>query len=130
MKTGSLRARVTLTTLALLAIVLTAVVTAVTLAYRAKLDGDLRTRLTQAGAAVERAGSGRALKVLAPGIELEGIAIRAGPAAGPPRAATGPHATATGKGGSTIQTHGSLLVLDEFLADGTRLSFSASRASI
>ena len=47
MKTGSLRRRVTLTTLALLAIVLTAVVAAVTLAYRSKLDGDLRNRLTQ-----------------------------------------------------------------------------------
>ena len=60
MKTGSLRRRVTLTTLALLAIVLVAVVSAVTLAYRAKLDGDLRARLTTAGAAVERATGGRA----------------------------------------------------------------------
>ena len=57
MKTGSLRARVIITTLALLAIVLAGVVTAVTLAYRAKLDGDLHSRLTTAGAAVERAGS-------------------------------------------------------------------------
>ena len=57
MKTGSLRARVILTTLALLAIVLAGVVTAVTLAYRAKLDGDLHSRLAKAGAAVERAGS-------------------------------------------------------------------------
>jgi len=64
MKTGSLRARVILTALALLAIVLVVVVTAVTLAYRAKLDGDLRSRLANAGAAVERLGSGRALKLL------------------------------------------------------------------
>ena len=38
MKTGSLRARVILTTLALFAIVLAVVVTAVTLAYRAELE--------------------------------------------------------------------------------------------
>ena len=57
MKTGSLRARVIITTLALLALVLAAVVTAVTLAYRAKLNGDLRDRLAAAGAAVDRAGS-------------------------------------------------------------------------
>jgi hypothetical protein len=60
MKTGSLRARVILTTLAVLAIVLAGVVTAVTLAYRAKLDGDLHTRLARAGASVERARTGKA----------------------------------------------------------------------
>ena len=76
MKTGSLRARVTVTTLVLLAIVLAVVVTTVTLAYRAKLDGDLRGRLTQAGAAVERAGSAPAVKRLIPGLALEGIATR------------------------------------------------------
>ena len=42
MKTGSLRPRVILATLALLAIVLAGVVTAVTLAYRASLEGDLQ----------------------------------------------------------------------------------------
>ncbi len=120
MKTGSLRARVMLTTLALLAIVLAAVVTAVTLAYRAKLDGDLRSRLAGAGAALERAGSAGAGKHLLPGLALEGIATRF---AGAP-------ATAPAKRGSTIQTHGSLLVLDEVLPDGTQVSFSASRASI
>ena len=75
MKTGSLRARVILTTLALLAIVLAAVVTAVTLAYRARLDGDLHTRLANAGAAVERAGSARGLSDSLPGLALEGIAV-------------------------------------------------------
>jgi signal transduction histidine kinase len=129
MKTGSLRRRVTLTTLALLAIVLAAVVTAVTLAYRAKLDGDLRTRLTTAGAAVERAGHGRALKDLVPGLALEGIAIR-GSAAPPPQAGTGAHATQPATTGPTIHARGSLLILDEILPDGTRLSISASRASI
>jgi two-component system OmpR family sensor kinase len=120
MKTGSLRARVILTTLALLTIVLAAVVTAVTLASRARLDGDLRNRLTSASAAVERAGSAAAAKRLLPGLALEGIAIRfeGGPVPAPART------------GSTIQTHGSLLVLAEALPDRTRVSFSASRASI
>lgn len=120
MKTGSLRARVILTTLALLAIVLAVVVTAVTLAYRAKLDGDLRDRLASAGSAVERTGPGVALKLLVPGLALEGIAVRA----------RGPGAAARARTGSTIQTRGSLLILDEVLKDGTRLSFSASRVSI
>jgi signal transduction histidine kinase len=120
MKTGSLRVRVILITLALLAIVLAVVVTAVTLAYRAKLDGDLRDRLTSAGSALERAGSGYHLKSLIPGLALEGIAV----------AGHAPRATARAKTAPTIQTHGSLLILDEVLPDGTRLSFSASRASI
>jgi two-component system, OmpR family, sensor kinase len=119
MKTGSLRARVALTTLAVLAIVLAAVLTAVTLAYRAKLDGDLRHRLTNASAAVERAGSAAAAKRLLPGLALEGIATRFGGARG----------TAPVKG-PRIETRGSLLVLDEILPDGTRVTFSASRASI
>ncbi len=120
MKTGSLRARVTLITLALLAIVLAAVVTAVTLAYRAKLDGDLRDRLTNAGATVERAGSAAEAKRVLPGLALEGIATRFLRDPG----------TARAKTGSTIKTHGSLLVLDEVLPDRTRVSFSASHASI
>jgi two-component system, OmpR family, sensor kinase len=119
MKTGSLRARVALITIALLAIVLAAVVAAVTLAYRAKLDGDLRHRLTNASVAVERAGSAAAAKRLLPGLALEGIATRFGGARG----------TAPVKG-PRIETRGSLLVLDEILPDGTRVTFSASRASI
>ena len=124
MKTGSLRARVIITTLALLAIVLSGVVTAVTLAYRAKLDGDLHSRLTTAGAAVERAGSAGQAKRLLPGLALEGIAIRIKPPAG----AQAPAAPATT--GSTIRARGSLLILDEILPDRTKVSFSASRASI
>jgi signal transduction histidine kinase len=120
MKTGSLRARVIVTTVVLFAVVLVAVVTAVTLAYRAKLDGDLRKRLSAAGAAVERAGSAAAVKPLIPGLALEGIAIRfeAAPGTGPP------------KPSSTIRTRGSLLVLDEVLPDRTHVVFSASRRSI
>jgi two-component system OmpR family sensor kinase len=130
MKTDSLRARVTLINLVLLAIVLVAVVTAVTLAYRAKLDGDLRSQLAGAGAAVQHSRSARALKVLAPGLALEGIAMSVDSATTQRSGSTGAHARTPGKTTSTIQTHGSLLILDEVLLDGTRISFSASRASI
>jgi two-component system, OmpR family, sensor kinase len=125
MKTGSLRARVILITLALLAIVLAAVVTAVTLAYRARLDSDLRNRLTHGGAAVERAGSSERAKLLVPGLALEGISVDF----------TLPdHASATrttrAKSAARIQSRGSLLILKEVLRDGTQLTFSASRKSI
>jgi two-component system, OmpR family, sensor kinase len=126
MKTGSLRIRVTLTTLALLAIVLAGVMTAVTLAYRAKLDGDLHNHLAKASADVQRAGSAGQAKRLLPGLALEGIAIRIKPAAAGEVPAIGQAKTAA----STIQTRGSLLILDEVLPDGTKLSFTASRGSI
>lgn len=125
MRTGSLRVRVTLSTLAVLAIVLAAVVTAVTLAYRARLDGDLRNRLTHAGAAVERAGSASHIKPLVAGLALEGIATRIKPPAG-----TGASATTPAETRSSIHTRGSLFVLDEVLRDGSRVSFTASRSSI
>jgi two-component system OmpR family sensor kinase len=125
MKTGSLRARVILTTLALLAIVLAGVVTAVTLAYRAKLEGDLHSRLAKAGASVEHARSAGQAKRLLPGLALEGIAIRITPPVGSEARATGP-----AKAASAIEARGSLLILDEVLPDGTKVSFSASRASI
>jgi len=125
MKTGSLRARVALTTLTVLGIVLAGVVTAVTLAYRAKLNSDLHSRLTKAGSAVQRAGSAGQAKRLLPGLALEGVAIRIKPPPGAVAPATGP-----GKTASTIHAHGSLLTLDEVLPDGTKLSFTGSRASI
>jgi two-component system, OmpR family, sensor kinase len=117
MKTGSLRARVILSTLAVLAIVLAAVVTAVTLAYRARLDSDLRRRLTNAGAAFQQADSPQRIKVLASGLALEGIAFHFS-------------ASTTASKPTTIRTRGSLLVLDEVLPDGTYAVFSASRTSI
>jgi signal transduction histidine kinase len=125
MKTGSLRARVALTTLAVLAIVLAGVVTAVTLAYRAKLDGDLHNRLAKAGSAIDRAGSAAQAKRLLPGLALEGIAIGI-----KPPSSTGASPTPPTREGSTIQTRGSLLILDEVLHDGTTISVSGSRASI
>src|SRR5205823_7684541 len=124
MKTGSLRARVILSTLAVLAIVLAGVVTAVTLAYRAKLDGDLHTRLAEAGASVLPAGSAGQAKRVLPGLALEGIAIRITP---PPPPATPPRISAKSP---TIRARGSLLILDEVLPDGTKVSFSTSRTSI
>ena len=74
MNTRSLRTRVSVTILAVLAIVLAAVVGTVTLAYRSRLDNDLRGRVMHAGAVVQRAGSARAVKPLIPGLALEGIA--------------------------------------------------------
>ncbi|HEY2656211.1 MAG TPA: HAMP domain-containing sensor histidine kinase [Solirubrobacteraceae bacterium] len=130
MNTGSLRLRVTLTTFTVLGIVLAGIVIAVTLAYRAKLEGDLRHRLATAGAAVQRAGGGSQLKALVPGLALEGISIRGDPAAARRLARSGAPATGRSKVGSTIRTRGSLLVLDETLRGGMVLSLTASRASI
>jgi hypothetical protein len=117
-------------TLALLAAVLVAVVAAVTLAYRAKLNSDLRSRLTAAGAAVERKRSGGAAKELAQGLALEGISTRIGSARAPLPAGKGFPALAPVKTGSSIRTQGSLLVLEEVLPDRTQVAFSASRTSI
>src|SRR5260370_37220817 len=125
MKTGSLRARVILTTLALFAIVLTVVVTAVTLAYRAELDGQLRSRLADAGAAVERSDP-RDLKPLIPVLALEGFATRlSGPVVAASRPApTGAPATGTAGTGSTIPPPASLLVLHDGLPGATPVSLS------
>jgi signal transduction histidine kinase len=145
MKTGSLRARVTITTLVLFAVVLAAVVAAVTLAYRSKLEGDLHNRLAAAGALVQQAGSAPRTKPLLPGLALEGIAARfSGAPTGSKGGGTGRHVraprhtggpsragvTSPSNSGSTIDTHGSLLTLREVLRDGTVVSFSASTASI
>jgi signal transduction histidine kinase len=130
MSTGSLRTRVTVVSLSLLALVLVAVVAAVTLAYRSSLEGDLRHRLEAAGTAVQRAGSGTAAKSLVQGLSLEGIATSIGGPIRGPAGKTIAGATAPIKTGSSISTRGSLLVLDETLGDGTRVSFSASAASV
>src|ERR1700686_3755831 len=81
MNTGSLRKRVVLTTLPLLAVVLVAVVTAVTLLYRASLDRDLRHRLAAAATAMRATWPSGQGKQLAFSLALEGIAtdIRTGP---------------------------------------------------
>jgi len=131
MKTGSLRVRVMLITTALLAIVLAVVVTAVTLAYRAKLDGDLHSRLAGASAAFERAGSAPRLKLLIPGLALEGIAVRFGGSTQAKSSTGAPiRPSVRAKSASPIHAQGPLLVVNAVLADGTPVHFSASRASI
>jgi two-component system, OmpR family, sensor kinase len=130
MRTGSLRARVAVVTLSLLGLVLVAVVAAVTLAYRSKLDTDIRHRLATAGSTVERSGSGDAAKPLVQGLALEGIATRIGSARVKLPPGKGGPASAPLKTGSSIRTEGSLLVLDEVLPDGARVTFSASTASV
>lgn len=130
MNTGSLRRRVILTTLAVLAIVLAVGVTAVTLAYRAKLNSDLRNRLANAATAIERVGPGLPLKRLVPGITLEGIAIRAGPAASHFLAARGIHTTRQTTTTTTVQARGPLLILYDIVRGRMLVSFSASRTSI
>ncbi len=131
MSTGSLRTRVTLFTLSLLVAVLVVVVTAVTLAYRSSLENDLRSRLTAAGAAVQQAGTGQAAKVLVQGLALEGIAteIERGPAP-LPAGKRQPGQKAPIKPGTSITSRGSLLVLEQTLPDGTRVTFSSSSAQI
>lgn len=130
MKTGSIRARVILTTLALLATLLAAVVAAVTLAYRARLEDNLHSQLAAAGAAVKRAGSGYNLKPLLPDLPLEGIAVTVNPPGARRDRDRGAPVNPTANPGSSIQTRESLLSLDEVLSDGTRVSLSASRTSI
>ena len=126
MKTGSLTRRVTVAELLLLALILVGVVSAVTLAYRAKLDSDLRGRLYAAGNTIARAGSGDAAKPLVQGLALEGVATHIEPAANPPPVGKGGSVTTPVKPGSTIQTRGSLVTLDQILPDGTEVIFSAS----
>jgi signal transduction histidine kinase len=129
--TGSLRTRVALVILSLLACVLVLVIAAVTLVYRSNLEHDLRHHLSAAGTAVQRAGSADAAKSLVRGLALEGIAtaIASGPLPLPPGKAA--HArSAPIKLGGSIRTQGSLLVLEEALPDGTRVTFSASNSGV
>ena len=130
MNTGSIRARVIVTTLSLLTAVLVAVVTAVTLIYRANLHSDLRQRLTSAATAMQHSwpASGKQLLM---GFALEGIAadIQTGPQPLPPA-----KAAASGlppvKPGTSITSRGSLLLLRQTLPDGTQITYSASEKQI
>jgi two-component system OmpR family sensor kinase len=126
MTTRSLRARVTITTLAVLAVVLAAVVTAVTLTYRARLEGNLRSHLRTAAAAVQRAGSPPEIKQLASGLALEGIDVGFSPAPSD----SGVRATARSKISAPIRTHGSLLRVAVTLSGGIRVSLTASVADL
>jgi signal transduction histidine kinase len=141
MKTGSLRTRVIVTALALLAVVLIAVVAATTLLYRASLRRDLDDRVRTAATAV-RGASAVELKQLIPGLALEGIATDVGPlhdpsaertlrarkaaSAGPAR----PAVQADAKPGIADAPTGTLTTVQVVLADGTHVRFSASQSEI
>jgi signal transduction histidine kinase len=116
-------------TLGLLVIVLAVVVTAVTLAYHARLQDDLRNRLNAAGTAVARGGSASSATGLVRGLALEGIAttINRSP---PPTPLGKPTSPRVIKPGSEIVSTGDLLILREELPDGTRITFSASQSEI
>ncbi len=106
MNTGSIRARVILTTLSLFAFVLVAVVAATTLLYRANLDRDLHHRLASAATAMQRAWPNGGKQLLG-GLALAGIAadIRAGPGPLPPAKAAAA-GLAPVKPGTSMSTHG------------------------
>ena len=130
MRTGSLRTRVILTTLSLLAVVLVAVIAAVTLIYRATLRHDLSHRLTTAAAAAQQQWPNGGKQLLT-GLALEGIATDINttrqqvPAAKAAAAGLPPI-----KPGNRIESRGSLLELDQTLPDGTQITYTASQAPV
>ena len=75
MKTGSLRTRVTVTTLALLVVVLAGVITAVTIAYRSGRQGDLTGQLHAAADQFRDTPPGAATKILIGNLARQGIAV-------------------------------------------------------
>jgi len=131
MKTGSLRLRVIVVTLVVLVAVLAGVVTAVTLFYRTSLQSDLRHELQAGATELGAAWPGPQAKALIGSLVLQGIAadVRPGPGPLPPakRAASG---TPPIKPGQSLSSTGSLLVLNDVLANGTLVSLSASRSRI
>ncbi|GAA4261929.1 HAMP domain-containing sensor histidine kinase [Dactylosporangium darangshiense] len=125
MNTGSLRRRIIMTTLPVLAVVLAAVVTAVTLLYRASLDRDLERRLTAAAGAMRQAWPAGQAKQLAFTLALEGIATDI--VTGPPNAADpATAAAASARPDVSVARHDSLLVVRHTLPDGTQITYSAS----
>jgi two-component system OmpR family sensor kinase len=128
---GSLRTRVTIAVLLLLALVLAGVVAAVTLAYRSSLDGDLRNRLRSAAAEFGHAPTDESTKVLIGNLARQGIAVDfrsgAGPLPSDKQAASGIPPIKTG---SDITSRGSVEVLEQVHADGTRVALSASTSPI
>jgi two-component system, OmpR family, sensor kinase len=130
MRTGSLRARVTLTMLALLALVLSVVVTAVTISYRSSLDRDLRHQLRSAAEAFIHAPAGATTKVLIGNLALQGIAVEFQPGQPLPADTQSKAAFVPVKLGSDIRSRGALITLDQMLPDGTRIVLSASTDAI
>jgi two-component system, OmpR family, sensor kinase len=124
--TGSLRTRVTLTTLVLLVFVLAGVIAAVTIAYRSNRQSDLVNQLQAAADQFRDTQPGPATKILIGNLARQGIAVdfRSDSSAGP---ANTPGASGEVDGGDE---HTSLEVLDQVLPDGTRVTLSASSEAI
>jgi two-component system OmpR family sensor kinase len=125
-RTGSLGTRVTFATLALLVIVLTGVIAAVTIAYRSNREQDLAVQLRAAADVFQRTPPGEVTKFLAADLARQGIAVNFDDGS-----ATLPDATpAPTKTDIPITRQGSLVVLDQPLADGTHVVLSASNDAI
>jgi two-component system OmpR family sensor kinase len=118
---GSLRTRVAVVTLPLLAAVLVAVAATVAILYRTSLDHDLRGRLTAAAAAMSQAWPSGQGKSLVPALALEGISTAI---SGPRRPSAASIAT------TVFSARGSLLELHQTLPDGTTVRYSASENQI
>jgi two-component system OmpR family sensor kinase len=127
-KTGSLRTRVTVTTLALLVVVLAGVITAVTIAYRSGRQGDLTGQLHAAADQFRDTPPGAATKILIGNLARQGIAVdvRPGAPAGPADTPAAFDQGAVNPG----EPSSSLVVLDQVLPDGTHVTLSASNAAI
>ena len=128
MKTGSLRTRVTLTSLALLLVVLAGVIAAVTIAYRSGRQGDLTGQLRAAADQFLDTPPGAATKILIGNLARQGIAVdfRPGSPDGPADTPAASDHDAVNPG----ELSSSLVVFDQVLADGTRVTLSASNAAI
>lgn len=138
MKTGSLGTRVTFTTLALLIVVLTGVIAAVTIVYRSNREQDLTVQLRAAAGVFQRTPPGEVTKLFAADLARQGIAVNFedGAAALPDTAPAPTDSTyVSSEPGSVspdgpIRAHGSLVVLDQPLADGAHVVLSASNDAI
>jgi two-component system, OmpR family, sensor kinase len=116
MKTSSLRVRVTVATVLVLALSLAGFAVAVTLDYRGGLERDLRNRLAGGGLALSRTPNNE-IKQLVSSLALEGINVSFSPArplvggSSKPGRQSAPAAAGLAKPES-VHTHGNLLVLE------------------
>jgi signal transduction histidine kinase len=112
----------------LLVVVLAGVIGAVTLAYRSGRQGDLTGQLRAAADQFRDTPPGAATKILIGNLARQGIAIDIRPAspAGPADSPAASNQSAANPG----ELSNSIVVLDQVLPDGTRVSLSASNAAI
>jgi signal transduction histidine kinase len=128
-KTGSLRRRVVVATLALLAVVLTGFATAVTLRYRSSSQDALDQRLV-AGARALGAADPQGAKQLIASLGLEGIVVHIEKAPGLPDKG-GVAAPAVVKDATpSVAQRGSLLVVQQPVGSHLLATLTASRAPI